>query len=216
MKKNLHLTFSKALPPGLKMMFISIILFALVHVNVHGQTFVEQHGQLRVQGNKIVDKNGAPVQLRGMSLYWSQWIPKYYTYNTVKWVRDDWCINVIRIPMAVSSGGYETNPTAERNKVITVVDAAISLGIYVIIDFHEHGAQNRLNIAKTFFADMAQRYGNHPNVLYETFNEPLDVSWASVIKPYHEEVISTIRQYDPDNIIIAVPGGGLRKLWRPL
>ncbi|MBO9701388.1 MAG: cellulase family glycosylhydrolase [Sporocytophaga sp.] len=202
MKKNLHLTFSKALPPVLKMMLISAILFAHVHVNVHGQTFVEQHGQLRVQGNKIVDKNGAPVQLRGMSLYWSQWLPKYYTYNTVKWLRDDWCINVIRIPMAVSSGGYETNPTAERNKVITVVDAAISLGIYVIIDFHEHGAQNRLNIAKTFFADMSQRYGNQPNVLYETFNEPLDVSWASVIKPYHEQVISTIRQYDPDNIII--------------
>jgi len=41
------------------------------------ETVVEKHGQLHVQGNRIVDKNGAPVQLRGMSLFWSQWIPKY-------------------------------------------------------------------------------------------------------------------------------------------
>jgi endoglucanase len=68
------------------------------------QTIVQKHGQLRVQGNRIVDASGAPVQLRGMSLYWSQWIPKYYTYNTVRWLRDDWKITVIRAAMAVNSG----------------------------------------------------------------------------------------------------------------
>merc|ERR550532_794146 len=33
---------------------------------------VERHGTLSVSGNKIVDKNGEPVRLRGMSLFWSQ------------------------------------------------------------------------------------------------------------------------------------------------
>ncbi len=166
------------------------------------QTIVQKHGQLRVQGNRIVDRNGAEVQLRGMSLYWSQWIPKYYTFNTVRWLRDDWKITVIRAAMAVNSGGYATNPTAERNKVIAVVDAAIQLGIYVIIDYHDHTASDNRALAQSFFADMARRYGNSPNVLYETFNEPLNVSWASVLKPYHEAVIDSIRQADPDNIVI--------------
>jgi len=166
------------------------------------QTIVQKHGQLRVQGNRIVDASGAPVQLRGMSLYWSQWIPKYYTASTVKWLRDDWKITVIRAAMAVKPDGYETNPEAERKKVITVVDAAIELGLYVIIDYHAHTAHENRAQAQAFFADMARRYGNTPNVLYEPYNEPLDVSWAKVLKPYHEAVIDSIREHDPDNIVI--------------
>jgi endoglucanase len=164
---------------------------------------VQQHGQLRVQGNRIVDQHGAAVQLRGMSLYWSQWIPKYYTANTVRWLRDDWKVTVVRAAMAVKPDGYEKNPAAERDKVIAVVDAAIELGIYVIIDYHAHTAHENLPQARAFFADMAKRYGNVPNVLYEPYNEPLDVSWAKVLKPYHEGVIDAIREHDPDNIVIA-------------
>jgi endoglucanase len=57
--------------------------------------------------------------------------------------------------------------------------------------------------AKAFFAEMAQRYGKYPNVIYEPFNEPLqNVTWSKDIKPYHAAIIQTIRQYDPDNLVI--------------
>ena len=185
---------------------LTLIIFSFINLqSANAQmTAVEKYGQLRVQGNRIVDKNGAVVQLRGMSLYWSQWIPKYYTYNTVKWLRDDWKITVIRAAMGIngSTDGYLVNPTAEKNKVIAVVDAAIQLGVYVIIDWHDHNAHNSRAQAQAFFAEMAQRYGNSPNVLYETWNEPLNVPWATTIKPYHEAIISSIRRYDADNIII--------------
>jgi endoglucanase len=190
-----------------------MVLAATFAPAIHAQTqsVVQKHGQLRVQGNRIVDEAGAPVQLRGMSLFWSQWIPKYYTAKTVKWLRDDWKVTVVRAAMAVKADGYEKNPAAERNKVITVVDAAIDAGIYVIIDYHAHTAHENLPLAKAFFVDMAQRYGNTPNVLYEPYNEPLDVSWAKVLKPYHEAVIDSIREFDPDNIVIV----GTRK-WSQL
>ncbi len=188
--------------PIVASLFLIALLTCMSLTSGYSQTIVQQYGQLRVSGNRIVDKNGTAVQLRGMSLYWSQWIPKYYTYNTVKWLRDDWKVTVVRAAMAVDNGGYATNPAAEQAKVFTVIDAAISLGIYVIVDFHVHEAQNYRSQAQTFFRAVAQKYGNSPNVLYETWNEPFDVSWANVIKPYHEAVIGTIRQYDPDNIII--------------
>ncbi len=165
-------------------------------------TVVEEYGKLKVSGNKIVDKNGNAVQLRGMSLFWSQWIGKYYNRETVKWLKDDWQCTVVRAAMAVEHDGYLTNPEQEKAKVIAVVDAAIAEGIYVIIDWHDHHGEDHLEEAKTFFGEMARKYGAYPNVIFETYNEPLDVSWTDVLKPYHEAVIAEIRKHAPDNLII--------------
>lgn len=165
-------------------------------------SIVEKHGKLRAIGNRIVDKNGKPVQLRGMSLFWSQWMGKYYNQETVKWLKNDWKCTVVRAAMAIEHEGYLLNPAQEKAKVIAVVDAAISEGIYVIIDWHDHHAEDHLEEAKIFFAEMAQKYGSYPNVIFETYNEPLDVSWKEVLKPYHESVIAEIRKHATDNLII--------------
>lgn len=170
---------------------------------VEPPTIVEQHGQLKVQGNRIVDKAGKPVVLRGMSFFWSQWMGQYYNPDAVKWLRDDWKCTIVRAALGVEAGGYLTNPEQEKQKVITVVDAAIAHGIYVIIDWHDHNANQHTQEAQAFFADMAKRYKDSPNVIYEIWNEPLnDASWSQVIKPYSETIIGTIRQYDPDNLIV--------------
>ena len=47
---------------------------------------------------------------------------------------------------------------------------------------------------------MATTYGTTPNVMYEIWNEPSGVTWAT-IKAYHETVVAAIRAVDPDNII---------------
>ena len=166
------------------------------------QTAVKSWGQLRVDGPDIVNSSNQPIQLQGMSLFWSQWEGSYYEYNTIKWLRDDWCINVIRSAMGVEDGGgyYETG-WQEEQKMRTVIEAAIDLDIYVIIDWHSHYAHTNRQAAVDFFSRMAQDYGDNPNVIYEVFNEPLNVSWGE-LKEYHEAVIAAIRQHDPDNIIV--------------
>jgi endoglucanase len=169
---------------------------------VTATTPVEQYGQLKVLGNQVVGQDGQAVQLRGMSLFWSQWMGKYYNAEAVKWLQQDWRCTVVRAAMAVDRGGYLQNPAAEKQKVIAVVDAAIQQGLYVIIDWHDHKAENHTEEAKAFFTDMAQRYGDKPNVIYELYNEPMNVSWTTVIKPYHETLIQAIRQHDPDNLIV--------------
>jgi len=157
---------------------------------------------LSVLGNKIVDKDGQPVQLRGMSFFWSQWMDKYWNAATVDFLADDWGCTLVRAAMGVESGGYLDNPNGEKAKVIAVVDAAIAKGIYVIIDWHDHHAENHVEQAKAFFAEMAQRYGQYPNVIFETYNEPLQVDWSGVIKPYHDQLVPVIRSYAPDSIIV--------------
>ncbi|MBU2996512.1 glycoside hydrolase family 5 protein [Cellulophaga baltica] len=166
-------------------------------------TVVEEYGQLSVSGSKIIDQDNNEIQLRGMSLFWSQWMGQFYTSGTVNWLQSDWNATIVRASMGVEdSDGYLSNPDTEKAKVFTVIDAAIEAGIYVIVDWHSHYAEQNLEEAKAFFAEVAQKYGDYPNIIYETYNEPLDVSWVDVLKPYHESVIATIRQYDSNNIIV--------------
>ena len=165
-------------------------------------TPVERHGQLRVEGNRIVNQRGEPVVLRGMSLFWSQWMGQYYNASAVRWLRDDWNANLVRAALGVHSGGYLQNPQAERQKIDAVIDAAVQNGMYVIVDWHAHEPEPEA--AGAFFAEIARKYGHLPNLIYETWNEPLNThDWSTVIKPYHEAVIPRIRAHDPDNLVIA-------------
>lgn len=166
------------------------------------KSIVELYGRLQVKGNKIFGKDDSVVVLRGMSLFWSQWGGHFYNENVIKWLRDDWKCTIVRAAVGIESGGYLTNPQLEMQKAETVINAAIKYGIYVIVDWHDHNAQNHLEQSKEFFKTIAQKYGDKPNIIYEIFNEPLQVSWTNAIKPYAEEVIRTIRQYDSDNLIV--------------
>jgi endoglucanase len=167
-----------------------------------GTTFVDEHGALRVDGNKIVDAKNQPVQLTGMSLFWSQWEGEFYTPETVQHLRKEWHCNVVRAAMGIDMDGYLKNPDVEKEKIFTVIDAAIGEGMYVIVDWHDHHAEQHLDQAKDFFAEVAETYGEYPNVIYELYNEPLTVSWSKVLKPYFTEVIKVIREHDPDNLIV--------------
>ncbi len=163
---------------------------------------VDSHGRLRVAGSHIVDCRGDRFMLRGASLFWSQWMPRFYNADVVRWLHSDWKANVVRASLAVHHDGYIDHPEREKDKVCTVVDAAISEGIYVIVDWHAY-LQERA-AAMDFFSEMAQRYGRHPNVIFETWNEPdRHYDWELDIRPYHEDVIAKIRNVALDALVIA-------------
>ena len=169
-------------------------------------TVVQMHGLLQQSGNKIVDKNNEPVCFAGNSFFWSNdnWGgERYYKAEVISWLKHDWKTTIVRAAMGVEDpGGYLDNKTANKNRVKTVVDAAIDEGIYVIIDWHSHHAEDNTNEAALFFQEMANLYGEYDNVIYEIYNEPLDISWSNIIKPYAISIIATIRSIDPDNLIV--------------
>ena len=175
-------------------------------LQVEDTTVVQIHGLLQQNGNKIVDKNNEPVSFAGNSFFWSNdnWGgERYYKAEVVSWLKHDWKTTIVRAAMGVEDpGGYLDNKTANKNRVKTIVDAAIDKGIYVIIDWHSHHAEDNTNEAALFFEEMANLYGEYDNVIYEIYNEPLDISWGTIIKPYAISIIATIRSIDPDNLII--------------
>lgn len=163
---------------------------------------VDDNGQLSVFGTNIVNEQGDTTVLQGMSMFWSQWNDKHYNYKCIKWLRDDWHVDVIRLALAVEYDGYLENPKKEKKKITRLIEVCLDLGIYVIVDWHSHLAEESTQEAVDFFSQIARDYGEYPNVLYEIYNEPLNVSWDTVVKPYLDTVIAAIRLYDPDNIII--------------
>lgn len=163
---------------------------------------VAAHGRLAVKGNRVVDAQGRPYAVHGMSLFWSQWQPRYYDPATVAWLVRDWRVTAVRAAIGAQQGGYDTQPEAETKRAEAVIDAAIAQGIYVVVDWHAH--QPRADDAVRFFSHIATKYRGVPNLIYETYNEPLpEHGWAKVLKPYHAKVIGAIRAIDPGAFVVA-------------
>ena len=161
---------------------------------------VKKYGALHVDGTLLKDKNNNPVVLRGMSFGWHNFWPRFYNAGAVKELAQEWKCSVVRAAMGIEpNNGYKQKPAESKALVETVVDAAIKEGIYVIIDWHSHNIN--LEESKQFFTEMAKKYGKYPNIIYEIFNEPDKETWQEV-KAYSEELITTIRAIDPDNIIL--------------
>lgn len=174
-------------------------------------TPVDIHGHLSVNGSRLVDQTGNVVQLKGISSHWLNYEEDGYALNrsALIWMRDNWKLSLIRAAMGVDATGGYLDSTAGKaamlGQVETIIANAQAAGVYVLVDWHSHNAQNQLSDATAFFADIAKRYGSLPNVLFETFNEPLNVSWTGVLKPYHQAVITAIRNNDPDghpNVVV--------------
>lgn len=170
---------------------------------------------ISVQGHQV-QFGGQVGSIAGMSLFWStgdEGAP-FYTRETVKALKDEWGAKLVRAAMGVDSDwGSPDDPMAgytssEENRILNtlmvteVVNAAIENGMYVIIDWHTHHGEQHTAAAIEFFTQMATKYGEYDNVIYEIYNEPLQVSWSDTIKPYAEPVIQAIRAVDPDNLII--------------
>lgn len=162
---------------------------------------------ITTQGNQVLF-GGQAGSVSGMSLFWDVWgFEKYYNGSTVGWLAQDWNAKLVRAAVAVEEGGSDSvlsNPGMHKARVKAVVDAAIANDMYVIIDWHTHHVGGAItDAAISFFKEMAQTYGNTPNVIFEIFNEPWsDVYWDSQIKPYALQVIPAIRNTGAKNLII--------------
>ena len=184
-------------------------------VSQYGQlmTGKNSQGKGQIYGSCEGVKDGAEVQVRGMSLYWSL-MPQaveFWSEEGVSTMVRDMNIQIVRAAMATGNEdwqggykGYASDPNTQKNLMKTVVEAAIKNDIYVIIDWHSHEAHKQTDAAKNFFKEMAETYGQYDNVIFEVYNEPQQISWSEV-KNYANQVIQVIRQYSDNLVLVGNP-----------
>lgn len=178
---------------------LSLIIILFYAATIQAQP-VKIYGNLSVKGTQLVDQSGKVTVLNGVSYGWHNWWPRFYNKESVKWLATDWKCSVVRAAMGIDpKQGYINKPDWSKEKIEAVIQGAIESNIYVIIDWHSHTL--KLDQAKTFFTEMAKKYGKNPHIIYELYNEPVKDTWQQV-KDYSTELIKTIRAIDPDNIIL--------------
>lgn len=166
------------------------------------------NGALHVDGTQLVDKNGNPVQLRGISTHGLAWFPDYINEACFKQLHEEWQANVIRLAMYTAEyGGYCTDGNKEYLKQLIQngVEYAKKQDMYVIVDWHILSDSNPnlyVEEAKAFFKEIAGKYAGEEHILYEICNEPNGGTTWDEIKAYAAEVIPAIRSEDEDAVIL--------------
>lgn len=166
------------------------------------------NGALHVEGTSLMDQNGHPVQLRGISTHGIAWFPDYINEECFRQLHEEWKVNVIRLAMyTAESGGYCTDGDKEwlKSLIRDGVKYAGEQDMYAIIDWHilsDADPNIYKEEAKAFFAEMAETFAEADHVLYEICNEPNGSTGWSEIKAYASEVIPAIRSRNEDAVII--------------
>lgn len=157
--------------------------------------------QLGVKGTHLVGSSGQTVVLKGVSLFWHQWALDFYQESVIQQAKTFWNAKVVRASIGVEKDdGLLEQKQLAYDTADKVIKAAISQGVYVILDFHAHDLHT--DEASEFFEYFASKYAGNTNIIYELYNEPMNVEWSSQIKPYAIKLINIIRKYDKSNVII--------------
>ena len=178
------------------------ILYAKEDNCIHARP--SSNGQLSVEGTQLVDKNGAPVILKGISTHGLTWFPDFISNDIFKQLSSEWDCNLIRLPMY--SDLYCNGEKEQSTQLLRKgVDYAIASDMYVVVDWHildDNDPNINLDKALDFFNTISSDYANVPNIIYEICNEPNgETSWMDVYS-YSSKVIPIIRANSPGAVIL--------------
>ena len=181
---------------------------------IFGKNFADYNGQLNVVNGKLVNQYNEIITLKGLvggnvsqySIHYqeSQSFSYYLNQESINNLKE-WGVNVIRIGLEIEDGnGITTNEALDSEAIqdyLNTIDLLIENDIYVIaVLWNNNNINENLSIAEQYFSMLAQRYNSTNNIIYEIANEPT-IEWNN-IKSYSNSIISTIRNFDSNNVII--------------
>jgi hypothetical protein len=137
--------------------------------------------EVRVEGNRLVNTSGKEVWLQGVNVVSLEFSLRGEKVQKATLVAvDEWKANCIRLPVKEEywfgrAAGQKDGGQGYRDLVDQVITLATNRGAYVVLDLHRFRAPNAAHVE--FWVDAAEKYKNHPAVLFDLFNEPHGISW---------------------------------------
>lgn len=179
---------------------------------------VARHGRLSLDGLTLRDAHGDAVALHGASSAGTLWWPHGVCVHadSAAWLRDLGA-DLLRVPTYVEvdlgdrrdgDRAWLDHPACYEDQLHRFVDTAAAAGLYTVIDWHVLGVSpaRRQDEALAFWSRVSARYAGRADVIYEIANEPEGATWSQ-IAGYATEVITRIRENDPDVlIVVGTPG----------
>jgi len=191
--------------------------------------------RLHAEGRWLVDGNGTRTTLRGVNIPSLEWTAGGDNMlRSLEWTIDQWGANCARIPLSQDRWfGHASEQSDDGAGYRALVDALVDLASrkksYIWLDLHWNNAgvwgqnigQHKMpdQNSALFWAGLAERYKNHPAVLFGLYNEPHNVSWeiwkngGTVTEDGpprleyeaagHQELVDLIRAAGADNAVIA-------------
>jgi aryl-phospho-beta-D-glucosidase BglC (GH1 family) len=100
--------------------------------------------------------------------------------KSIEIVLSEWKANCVRICVRehfwAGKGPYQNDGGMRyRQLVEDAVNACGAKGAYLVLDLHDYRAPQEKHAQ--FWKDAAERFKNHPSVIFELLNEPHDISW---------------------------------------
>lgn len=182
--------------------------YRMLHTSDHDAAPAGDDGvrRLHVESYRIADEDGKTVQLTGMSSHGLLWYPEYANANAMQTLKA-YGANAFRIAAYSddAGGGYAQKKEETLQLVYMAVENAISMDMYVIVDWHvlrDGNPLTNLENALAFFEEFSSHYGDCPNILYEICNEPNGGTTWDDIYEYADQVIPVIRSHAPNAIVI--------------
>ena len=177
-------------------------------VGMFGKNYADYNGQLHVEGMKLKNQFNEEIVLKGLvgfkiregSAHYGKELPfSYYLNEESIDALKSWGVNVIRIGLQISDFKDEQL----KEDFYNTIDLLIKKDIYVVLlSWSSLKEGEGTDIVGEYFVELAKKYKNVPNIIYELANEPApEISWEYIVQ-YSNDLISKIRDIDKNKVII--------------
>ena len=166
----------------MKRFFVWIAALAIfLNVGLVGKADTEQGKNknsmmLHTEGNLLMTESGVSIRLIGLNVPYTSWSDncEAQVMKGLNQSLHEWNGNAVRYPVTPALW-FGKNKEAYRALADKVIETVAAEGKYVILDNHSFYLPDQDDI--DLWADLAVRYKDHPNVLFELFNEPATCTW---------------------------------------
>ena len=152
---------------------------------------LDYYGSLHVEDGKLYDEVRNEVRLTGISTNNLSWYPDFASADSIKFLKSNLGINVIRLALFTSDyDGYCVAGADKQQELKKIIDEAVQAAtdneMYVILDWHTLNDANPNEYkseAIQFFGEMVRKYESNENVIYEICKNQKQLKRANSHRP---------------------------------